>query len=336
MQPRYRAPLDLVRGLQDRSREARRQLAQLLREGVERLMAALIARHGLGEDRHLLTDHALQLAENDLRFRDASSYAGLSWAAFRAGVLMQLTRLASQPAGGPRPPGPAAAAGALPCTPAYHTEVYSRPFARLGDQFFGGDWYAGRAGEDGSLWVFVADVTGHGYYAFLLARGLHALWQGCWAARAAAAEPAELLAAMHHQLKECLPDGIFLECTLARLRADGRATVAPAGGSRLLVRWGGAAPALVRLRGAWLGVSPPAVEEQHELYLGPGDEVVLTTDGALDQLDEHGGLGPLGAAGAGWFEALRGRVEAALAAGPQLDDITLVLVRRQQPEGGDV
>jgi serine phosphatase RsbU (regulator of sigma subunit) len=91
------------------------------------------------------------------------------------------------------------------------------------------------------------------------------------------------------------------------------------------------------LRGTWLGLSAPKVEEQHELLLDPGDEVLLTTDGAIDQLEEQGGLERAareGATGASLLAALRGRLEAALAAGPQLDDITLVLVRRRGADSG--
>ena len=43
----------------------------------------------------------------------------------------------------------------------------------------------------------------------------------------APAEPAGFLAAMHELLGDCLPDGIYLECTLARLEPDGRGTVVP-------------------------------------------------------------------------------------------------------------
>ena len=77
---------------------------------------------------------------------------------------------------------------------------------------FGGDWYAGRLVDDGTLWVFLADVTGHGYYAYLLATSLPVVWQRCWNAHPnREPEPAELLGAMHEMLADCMPDGIFLE-----------------------------------------------------------------------------------------------------------------------------
>ena len=102
---------------------------------------------------------------------------------------------------------------------------------------------------------FVADVTGHGYFAYLLASGLPALWQRCWNAQSRRPpEPVALLACMHDLLCESMPEGIFLECTLVRLTSDGLATVVPAGGTRVVLRRGSRRPDLLKLRGAWLGL----------------------------------------------------------------------------------
>src|SRR5262249_41622169 len=69
MAPRYRTPRELVEALQARAREARALLQQLLRAPLERLMDQFLARHGLDEDRSLLTLHALHAAETWLRTR---------------------------------------------------------------------------------------------------------------------------------------------------------------------------------------------------------------------------------------------------------------------------
>jgi hypothetical protein len=139
---------------------------------------------------------------------------------------------------------------------------------------------------------------------------------------------------MHELLTDCMPEGIFLECTLVRLDDEGRATVSPAGGSRLLVGKKRRPPDLVKLRGAWLGVRAPTADEQHRLELGHGDELILATDGVFDQLDDHGGTAFL-ANGApedrGLFETLRESLERCLQCSPQKDDITLVLLRRREP-----
>src|SRR5262249_25399784 len=188
-----------------------------------------------------------------------------------------------------------------------------------------GDWYAGRRGPDGTLWVIVADITGHGYYAYLLACGLPGVWQRCWASLPARAEPADVLGAMHEFLAGCLPEGFFVECTLVRLGPDGRVTVAPAGGSRLLLRRAASRPGLVKLRGTWLGLSPPCCDDQQRWELGHGDELLLGTDGVFDHLADPSDPEDLALAAAALegegalFDAIRARLDQALARGPQKD-----------------
>jgi hypothetical protein len=334
MESAYATPHELVQGLHDRQPGARWQLRRLLAAPVGRLLRDVIARHHLDADAELLVEHALHLVETTLRVKPPAKLASLSWAAFRAAVLLQLARVVAQPYGAPEANG---AAPALPDCPVYHIEAFFRPSARVGRHFFGGDWYAGRHAADGSLWVFVADITGHGYYAYLLATALPAVWQRCWSAHPEAPpEPAELLAAMHELLADCLPDGVFLEATLARLSADGKAVVVPAGGTRLLLRQGRRAPDVVRLRGAWLGLRAPTRDDQHPLRLEQGDEVLLGTDGAFDQLADDGGLEAIARSwrGSDLFAALRDALDRSVAAAGQKDDITLVLLRRRESGEG--
>jgi serine phosphatase RsbU (regulator of sigma subunit) len=331
MEP-YPTPQALVEALHDRQGRARQHLHGLLREPVERLIGQLIARHGLDADRDLLTQNALHLAEVLLRVRPAAALAGVSWSAFRASLLLRLAQLAVEAPGGHAANGRGGPLP-LPDCPVYHSETFFRPHGRVGDRPVGGDWYAGRRLEDGTLWVFLADVTGHGYYAYLLATALPSVWQRLWEQHPGQApEPAELLASMHDLLADCLPDGIFLECTLVRLTAEGRATIAPCGGTRLLVHPARRPPDVVKLRGAWLGLRAPTPDEQHALDLAPGDELVLATDGIFDQLDDGGAeevtrrVPPRRGA---LFAALREAVEASLAAGEQKDDMTMLLLRRR-------
>jgi serine phosphatase RsbU (regulator of sigma subunit) len=335
MESTYRTPHELVEGLHAGQPPARRQLHRLLEEPVARLMRELIDRHRLDADAELLVLHALHLAETTLRARPPKALATLSWPAFRAALLLQLARLAARPYGAERANGTAAPPD-LPDCPAYHSETFFRPSTRVGRHLFGGDWFAGERVADGTLWVFLADVTGHGYYAYLLATALPAVWQRCWAAHPQTPpEPAELLAVMHDLVADCLPDGIYLEATLIRLGPDGQAVVVPAGGTRLLLHPARRRPDVVRLRGAWLGLRAPTREEQHTLSLGHGDEVVLATDGVFDQLDDHGGpesvaRGVPSHRGA-LFRALSDALERSVAAGGQKDDITMVLLRRRDP-----
>src|SRR4051812_30320921 len=281
-------PRQLVEGLQSRQPAARARLWHLLREPVARLLGELVRRHGLDEDHDLLTAHALHAAETGLRARAGASYDGMSWNVFRATTLLNVAKTVAVPHGAnaDAPAGPPP----LPEAPDYHSDTYFRPYTRLGDHYFGGDWYAGRS-HDGSLWVFIADVTGHGYFAYLLASALPAVWQSCWNRHPGRCpQPAELLAAMHDQLADSLPEGIFLECTLVRLDSAGEVVVSAAGGTRLLLRRGRRTPELVKLRGAWIGVAAPALEDQHVFSLGEGDELILATDGAFEQLEDFGGI----------------------------------------------
>jgi serine phosphatase RsbU (regulator of sigma subunit) len=327
---RYPTPRELVEALQQRGDGARAQLHEMLYTPIDRLMEAMRGRYRLQHKQETLTRNALHAAETYLRTRSVSWFASMDWPAFRAAVLLHVAKLASQPHGQPvvertRPEQ-------LPTSLGYDSEFFSLPYERIGDSWFGGDWFGSRESADGSLWVLVADITGHGYHAYLLASALPGVWQHCW--ELAPATPAELLGAMHDLLKDCLPDGVYVECTLARLHPDGEVVVAPAGGSRLLLRRGRQeTPLLVKMRGAWLGLIRPSPGDQQTWTLEDGDELLLATDGLFDQLHAHTPidvvqrLGQL-ARGASLFECTHTLLRQALEQAEQKDDITMVLVRR--------
>jgi hypothetical protein len=338
MEPRYRTPADLVEALRNRAPDARSGLAEWVRTPVARLIDNLIARHQLPHRRERLVLHALHAAETYLRTRPPQEFAGMSLAAFRGGLLMQVAKSLYHPFGGQ--PGKTAGPPPLPETPVYLSEAVSLPYDRVGPYWFGGDWFAGRESQDGSLWVIVADITGHGYYAYLLASSLPSVWQACWRRRPDGAEPADFLADMHDVLEECLPDGIFVECTLARFGGHGEVTVAPAGGSRILLRRSGSSRLeLLKLRGSWLGLQRPSPDDQTSWRMDTGDEMLLGSDGLFDHLaDLNDGnvaaaLEELGGAteARSLLEKVHERVRRALRLGQQKDDITMVLLRRREP-----
>lgn len=326
----YPTPRELVEGLQQRGDGARAQLHELLYVPIDRLMEAMRGRYRLPHKQDTLTRNALHAAETYLRTHPVSFFASMDWPAFRAAILLHIAKLASQPqrqqmVAQSRP-------GSLPSSLCYHSEIYSLPYERIGDSWFSGDWLGGRQASDGSLWILVADITGHGYYAYLLASTLPSVWQRCW--ESAPATPAELLAAMHDLLEDCLPDGVYVECTLVRLNPDGEIVVASAGGSRLVLRRGHEeTPVLLKMRGAWLGLLRPSLGDQQTWTLADGDELLLATDGLFDQLHEHRPvdvvqqLGRL-ASGASLFECVHSLLQQALEHTEQQDDITMVLVRR--------
>ena len=333
MKPRFGTPRELVEGLHQRSDGARGRLWEAVREPVARLTAELIARYRLGTDARRLTQHALHLAETWLRTRPPREFDRLSWEAFRNAVLLQVARLALQPFGG-RAGRSAAGPAPLPECPVYHNETFFLPFERIGGFWYGGDWYGGRQTADGALWVIVADVTGHGYCAYLLASVLPNVWEACWKKAPAGVGPAGLLRAMHELLEPCLPEGVYAECTLVRLSPEGEATVAPAGGSRLLLRRQGGPADLLKLRGGWLGLVPPSPADERSWTLAAGDELLLGTDGAFDHLAEMNGAGlPDQPPAVSLLADVQRLLRLALRQGPQKDDITLVLLRRRVGAG---
>jgi hypothetical protein len=323
---RYRTPRELIDALDARVPEARTQCWDLLRPALERLMATWIERHGLHLDRELLGLHVLHFAETYLRTRPPGTFDAMSWNAFRAMAVVHVAQSAFRPLDGSQG---LAGPGPLPESPGYQSEIFFRPYERLADAWFGGDWYAGWKRPDGSLWVLLADVTGHGYHAHLLACALPGVWQRCWADLTVPdPEPMQVLHVLHELLADCLPEGIFLECTLARLAPDGTVTVGPAGATRLLLRRAQAQhPDLVCLRGGWLGLRIPEAEDQQSWVLEDGDELLLATDGLFDQLEEFDWSEQV-IGNARLFDAVRQLVEQALDQGPQRDDLTMVLVRR--------
>lgn len=335
MASRFPTPLALVQALHNREDAARRQFRDWLAPPIQRLVHDLAARHQLPHRLDRLTSHALHAAETYLRMRPAQDFARMSEPAFRAAVLLQVARQIVQPFG--RNDAISCAPEPLPQTESYQSQTLYLPCETVGTFRFGGDWYGGRRDEAGRLWILVADVTGHGYAAYLLANALPAVWRRCWAEpRPNAESPSDVLGVLHDLLVDCLPEDVYVECTLVRLDPDGRVTAASAGGARLFVGEPTAGRLeMLRLRGIWLGFEAPAPFEQHDRVLAVGDELLLGTDGVFDQLLEYGGPGCDLVAmiraepGDSLLESVRRLLDRALANETQKDDITIVTVQRR-------
>jgi sigma-B regulation protein RsbU (phosphoserine phosphatase) len=333
---RFSSPEALVEALHNRDERARTELQEWLGDPIRRLMQTLHARHRLTHRLDRLTRHALHAAETYLRTRPVSEFRSLSFSALRGNLLFQVARQV-------QPLGEQGSTGSIVPEPLPESEIYVcqavfLPSEKIGASSFGGDWYGGRREEDGTLWLIVADITGHGYAAYLLAHALPAVWRKCWADnRLVGAQPGDVLAAMHDLLQDCLPEDVYAECTLLRLDTQGRATVAPAGGSRLLVRRQRQGRIeLLKLRGLWLGFHPPLEQDQESFVLEAGDEVLLGTDGVFDQLIDYEGPGgdltrliEDSLHRGSLLDAVKDVLNRALRAGAQKDDITVVYVRRR-------
>lgn len=331
MAPTFSTPEALIQGLHERSEKARDQFQDWLREPIRRLMSELRARYGLDLNLDRLTEHALHSAETYLRARPIESFAKVSMRALRATLLLHVARQVHQPFGGDLGNGQSPAP--LPGNDDYDFQTLFLPYEKVGSFWYGGDWYGGVQTQDGSLWVIVADVTGHGYYAYLLASTLPAIWDRCWELNPTPDDPQEVLTQMHELLASCLPEGIFVECTLLRLEPTGKVTIAPAGATRLLMRQRGESTFdEVKLRGLWLGFDPPCREDQHVMTLDEDDELVIGSDGVFDQLGTGEALSAHLAESVregSLFDGLQFVLERNLENEPQKDDITLVRIRRR-------
>src|SRR5712671_2897444 len=170
MESRFTTPRALVEGLPNGADRARARLWGLLRDPLRRLMEELRTRYHLEHKLERMTEHALYAAETFVRTRSPSEFAPLSLPAFRAALLLQVGKQAAQPFGGRRNGVPSPEA--LPASDAYVCRALYLPSEKVCSFWFGGDWYGGHVDRDGSLWVIVADITGHGYCAYLLANTL--------------------------------------------------------------------------------------------------------------------------------------------------------------------
>ena len=197
----------------------------------------------------------------------------------------------------------------------------------------GGDWYDVVRLPQGTVGVVVGDVTGHGVQAAALMGQLRN------AMRAYATEghpPAAVAARVNRLLAESWPDQLATCCYLELDPAEGTATV---------VRAGHPPPVVVGPEGATrlaaevdaglpLGVDPDASYGETTLLLGPGDTVVLYTDGLVESaaLPLGEGLERLvtvaASAGAGGgAEALADRLLGAAGSADASDDVALLVLR---------
>ena len=153
----------------------------------------------------------------------------------------------------------------------------------------GGDFYDVFALDDGSWILVIGDVLGKGAEA----AAVTALAR--YTVRAVAGRspsPAATLAALNDEmLRQRNPDRRFVTAVLARLEphADGGARLVVASGGHpppVLLRAGGGAE-VVPCPGTLLGVEHDARSVDQEIELGPGDTLVLYTDGVTEASREH-------------------------------------------------
>jgi sigma-B regulation protein RsbU (phosphoserine phosphatase) len=201
----------------------------------------------------------------------------------------------------------------------------------------GGDLYDFTAKEPGQLAVCLGDVSGKGLAASLLMANVQATLRD----QAFTAAPAsECVRRSNMLLFQNTGNEKFVTLFYALLDpANGALTCCNAGHERpFLIRSGGEISRLTA-GGTVLGIMEDYPYEQETVTLGPGDLVLIFSDGVSEAMNSSGeqlGEGPIkavlkkhhGGDPEGLKEALIAAVRAHAAGAPQADDITIVVVKR--------
>ena len=172
-----------------------------------------------------------------------------------------------------------------PQRPGLQVAARYRPAAQ--EARVGGDWYDAFPSATGGTTVVIGDVTGHDWTSAAVMGQLRNMLRGI--AHAVDAPPAPVLSALDQAMHGT---GMTTLATVVLARVD----VDPAGSGvlrwsnaghppPLVLRADGSAELLERPQNLLLGVDPGAQRSDHALPLGPGDTVVLYTDGLVERRD---------------------------------------------------
>jgi serine phosphatase RsbU (regulator of sigma subunit) len=199
----------------------------------------------------------------------------------------------------------------------------------------GGDFYDFIELPDGQVGLVCGDVTGKGVPAALVMATTHSILRGDAPQLVA---PGEVLRRANQLLLDDIPPQMFVTCLYGVLDpATGRLRYANAGHNPPYVHTGGGVAEL-RATGMPLGLLPDMTYEEKEATLGPGDTLLLHSDGLAEAHNPERqmfGFPRLAALVAGCrggqelIDRLLGELEGFTGPGwEQEDDITLVAVQR--------
>jgi serine phosphatase RsbU (regulator of sigma subunit) len=201
----------------------------------------------------------------------------------------------------------------------------------------GADYYDFSA-DDGRLLLALGDVAGKGLAAALLMASLRAAVRALWR------EPdpvRRVMARINENLRQTVPPSRFATLFLARAdTATGEVQWVNAGHSAPVVARFDGSHEVLEATGTILGVFANASWEEGRTALGPGDVLVLLSDGVMEAARAAtSDLGPErlaavvranGAASASaLLAALQAAAEEGLGVGRRADDHTFVVLRRQ-------
>lgn len=223
----------------------------------------------------------------------------------------------------------------LPDLPDWQVAAYYGPARAVG-----GDFYDFIELADGQIGIVVGDVTDKGVPAALVMARTHSILRGD-APRLVS--PAKVLEHANELLVAEMPEKMFVTCLYLVLDpATGHVVYANAGHNLPYVRTGEGVVEF-RATGMPLGLMPGMVYEEREAFIGPGDNVLLYSDGLVEAHDPSGamyGFPRLRAdlqsdlAGSELIDELLDRLHEFTGQGwEQEDDITLVALRRSAGAG---
>lgn len=206
----------------------------------------------------------------------------------------------------------------------------------------GGDYYDFIETGAGERWIAIGDVSGHGVESGLV---MMMTQTGILSATANAPgiSPSEVFRATNRVLWENiarLGANRYMSLNVIRVGED-RLTVAGKHQDLLIYRAAARAVEQVTNEGCWIGVLPDTLGKVGDLdiALGPGDMVLLFTDGATEATNPAGEMFGDVRLSRAFLRAVALPVDQALSAilgevqgfqGRQDDDITLVLLRKLQ------
>jgi serine phosphatase RsbU (regulator of sigma subunit) len=205
----------------------------------------------------------------------------------------------------------------------------------------GGDYYD-VISESWGCWLAVGDVAGHGMGAAIVALMTQSSIAGLTRAKPNA-RPSEIIAltneVLYHNIRERLGQDEHVTLTLMRYEHGGRLLHAGAHEELLLFRAAKGACEIIMTPGTWLGARRDirAVTSDSEVWLDPGDVLVLYTDGITEAMNDKGeqyGLERLVAALEQTCDepsvAIHARIWADVRrwTATQEDDVTLLVIRR--------
>ena len=223
----------------------------------------------------------------------------------------------------------------LPDLPDWQVAAYYGPARAVG-----GDFYDFMELADGRIGIVVGDVTDKGVPAALVMARTHSILRGD-APRLVS--PAKVLEHANELLVAEMPESMFVTCLYLVLDpATGHVVYANAGHNLPYVRTG-VGVIEFRATGMPLGLMPGMVYEEREAIIGPGDNVLLYSDGLIEAHDTSGAMYGFprlradlatGLAGSELIDELLDRLHAFTGpAWEQEDDITLVTLRRSAGGG---